>query len=198
MLKVGLTGGMGSGKSTVAKIFAVLGVPVYDADTAAKRLMVENEEVKAGIKKLFGEESYRDGILNRQHISAIAFSDPKKLTALNAIVHPATLDDARNWMASKNSNYIIKEAALIFEAGAQKDLDLVIGVSSPIDLRLARIMKRDNASREDVLARMDRQMEESLKMKLCDFVMVNDEVQPLLAQVLALHEKLNSGNLQRP
>ncbi len=189
MLRIGLTGGIGSGKSTVAAVFEVLGIPVYYADDAAKRLMNEAPSLKAAITKAFGEESYLDGKLNRTFLASVVFKDKNKSSLLNSIVHPATLADAASWMKAQKSPYCIKEAALIFESGSQAGLDLVIGVSAPLSLRVQRVMHRDHISREDVLARIDKQLDESMKMKLCDFVIRNDEQELLIPQVLALHGK---------
>jgi len=191
-LKVGLTGGIGSGKTTVAKIFSTLGIPVFDADTAAKNIMNESEELKQKIVEAFGEAAYSNGILNRKYISGIVFNDPLKLEQLNAIVHPVTISMAETWFAKQRTHYVIKEAALMFEAGASAGLDFIIGVSAPQHLRIQRTMQRDKVTREEVLARMNRQIDETMKMKLCDFVLINDEQQLLVPQVVALHEKLLS------
>jgi len=189
MLRIGLTGGIGSGKSTVAGIFSVLGIPVYNSDDVAKKLMVEDEELKNNIIKSFGEESYINGELNRKYLSAQVFNDSKKIELLNSIVHPATIRDAEKWNEKQTSPYIIKEAALIFESNSNQFLDYVIGVQSPRELRIDRAMKRDNISREEVEARMKLQMDEEEKMRLCDLIIVNDENEMLIPQVLLLHEK---------
>lgn len=190
VLKVGLTGGIGSGKSTVAKIFEVLGIPVYYADAGAKRLMNEDAELISSISKKFGEQAYINKVLNRKYISSIVFSDPVKLEQLNAIVHPATKKDSENWMNRQTTPYAIHEAALIFEAKVSDRLDYVIGVSSPQESRIKRAMGRDDVSQEEVLRRMNKQLDEEIKMKKCDFVLINDEKQLLIPQVLELHEKL--------
>ncbi len=194
MLRIGLTGGIGSGKSTVARIFNVLGIPVYSSDDASKRLMVEDENLKNRIIEKFGNESYLNGILNRKYLSAVVFSDQKKIKLLNSLVHPATIHDAELWMKKQNAPYIIKEAALIFESGSNKLLDFVIGVQSPAVLRIERAMKRDNLSREQIEARMKLQMDEDEKMQKCDFVIVNDEQQMIIRQVLLLHERFLKAN----
>lgn len=190
MLKIGITGGIGSGKSTVARLFKVLGIPVYAADDAAKRLMNEDAALVNQVKTLFGEEAYTNGLLNRKYIAAIVFADAEKLAQLNAAVHPVTLRDADEWMQKQTAPYAIKEAAVMFESGAHEHLDYVIGVSAPAPLRILRAMNRDNISREEVMARMDRQMAETIKMRLCDFIIYNDEQQLVIPQVLALHQKL--------
>jgi len=190
MLKIGLTGGIGSGKTTVAKVFEVLGIPVYYADDRAKQLMNEDAELKEQIKKHFGEAVYTGGELNRKILADMVFADPEKLQLLNSLVHPATLKDAEAWMQTHNTPYCIKETALIFESGAHQHLDYVIGVTAPAPLRILRTMHRDGLSREEVVARMDKQLDDVIKMKLCDFVINNDEQEMLLPQVLALHQKL--------
>lgn len=189
-VKIGLTGGIGSGKSTVARIFEVLGIPVYYADDAAKRLMNEDQDLKNAIINEFGKESYKDGMLDRSFLASRVFENKEKLALLNALTHPATLRDAGRWMKEQKTPYAIKEAALIFESGSDKQLDYVIGVHSPEDLRINRTMTRDSINREEVQRRMDNQMDETEKMKLCDFVIHNDEEHPILPQVLALHRQL--------
>jgi dephospho-CoA kinase len=190
MLKVGLTGGIGSGKSTVAKIFQTLGIPVFDADAVAKSIMHTNTLVKAGVIEAFGEAAYRDGELNRKFIADIVFKDPFQLEILNSIVHPATMQAAEEWFQQQEAPYVIKEAALLFEAGSAAGLDLIIGVTAPQHVRIHRVMQRDGVGRQEVLTRMGRQIEDTIKMRLCDVVIKNDGVQALLPQVLALHEDL--------
>jgi len=190
VLKIGLTGGLGSGKSTIAKIFEVLGIPVYYADTEAKRIMNEDPQLKATIIKHFGSESYIQNQLNRTYLSSIVFNNKEKLSLLNSLVHPATIRDSKNWIDKQTTTYAIKEAALIFESGTQEYLDYVIGVSAPEQLRIQRAMLRDQLSRDQVLQRMSKQIEEVIKMHLCDFVIYNDELKPVIPQVLELHKKL--------
>ncbi len=190
MLKIGLTGGIGSGKTTVSQIFEVLGVPVYYADDAAKKLMNEDEELKQQIIKNFGEESYVNGLLNRTFLAKTVFSNPEKTVLINSLIHPATIADAEKWMNMQSTPYAIKEAALIFEAGAEKKLDLVIGVYAPEELRIKRVMARNNISEEAVRLRIQKQMQEEIKMSLCDTVMINDETQLLIPQVVTFHENL--------
>lgn len=196
-LRVGLTGGIGSGKSTVAQVFETIGIPVYYADNEAKRLMNENKDLKEAIIKIFGSDAYSNNQLNKKHVGAIAFSDHKKLEQLNAVVHPATKKDGEAWMQLQTTPYAIHEAALIFEAGVNERLDFVIGVSAPQELRIKRAMKRDNASFEDVMKRINRQQNEEEKIKQCDFILINDEQQLVIPQVLALHEKLVALSKQK-
>lgn len=189
MLKVGLTGGIGSGKSTIAKIFEVLGIPVYYADDATKRIMNSDEELKASLIKNFGKETYKDGLLDRAWLASVVFADSKKLELLNSLTHPATIRDASRWMEKQASPYIIKEAALLFESGANKQLDHIIGVYAPQDIRVKRVMARDHITGEEVLKRLNKQMDEDEKMKLCDSIIVNDEQQMVTPQVMEIHKK---------
>jgi dephospho-CoA kinase len=192
VLKIGLTGGIGSGKTTAAKIFELLGIPVYYADEAARRLMNTDKSLIAQIVNHFGEESYLNGELNRKYIASQVFNDHFKLDLLNAITHPATINNAKEWMAKQTAPYAIKEAALIFEAGSAEGLDYIVGVYAPQALRIKRVMDRDHATRNEIIKRMNRQVNEEMKMKLCDFIIYNDEQQLMIPQVIALHKKLLS------
>jgi dephospho-CoA kinase len=189
-LKIGLTGGIGSGKTTVAKIFELLRVPVYYADTASKRLYHTNEALMAELKEQFGDDIYTGGQLNRSKLAAIVFQDKKKLDLLNNLVHPLTINDAEAWMKKQTAPYLVKEAALLFESGSVAGLDYVIGVYAPPHLRIKRVVDRDGTTRDEVLSRMEKQIEETIKMKLCDFVINNDEQSLIIPQVLALHHQL--------
>lgn len=190
MLKVGITGGIGSGKSTVAKIFEVLGIPVYYADIAAKQLMHEDEALKQLLREHFGEAIYKDGKLDRSLLSSLVFNNKEKLELLNSLIHPATINAGLRWMEAQTTPYAIKEAALIFESGSQEHLDFVIGVYAPVALRIQRVMERDKITREEVQRRMQYQINEEMKMKLCNAVIVNDEQEMVIPQVLELHKKL--------
>ena len=188
--KVGITGGIGSGKSTVAHVFSTLGVPVYYADDAAKHIMNVDPAVKEAITALFGEEVYEGGTLQRKALSAKVFNDKDKLAQLNAIVHPATIRFGNEWLERQTYPYAIKEAALLFETGTAAQLDFIIGVYAPDTLRIRRVMERDGVSRELVKQRMEKQIQEQIKMRLCDTVIVNNDQEMVIPQVLALHEQL--------
>jgi len=203
MLRIGLTGGIGSGKTTVAKIFQVLGIPVYYADDVAKKLMNTDASLKEAIIKHFGAQAYRNGELDRKYMASVVFNDTAKLKLLNSLTHPATIRDAEEWMrqlaesGGQNAPYIIKEAALLFESGANKSVDKVIGVYAPRPLRIKRVMKRDGVTEEEVIKRISRQMDEEEKMKCCDYVITNNEEQLLLPQVMELHNKFSTGIIRR-
>lgn len=218
MLSVGLTGGIGSGKSTVAGIFGVLGIPVSNADQVARAIMNEDPALRRQIIQHFGEEAYlegsfghgederghgekaaredegvdRGGALNRSFLAAQVFHDPEKLALLNSLVHPATIRAGEEWLARQSAHtpYAIREAALIFESRSSQSLDFVIGVYAPATLRIHRTMQRDKITREEVLQRMKNQIDEDIKMRLCDAVIYNDDQQAVLPQVLELHKKL--------
>lgn len=191
MLSIGLTGGIGSGKSVVAKIFAGLGIPVLDTDALAKKIMQEDPEVKARIIEKFGSDAYQNDILNRGYIANIVFKDPFQLQVLNTIVHPATIAAGKAWAEQQHATYTIKEAALFFESGSAEGMDKIIGVYAPDALRIQRVMQRDGLPRNEVINRMGNQISQSVKMKLCDYVVINDEQTLLIPQILKIHEELS-------
>lgn len=193
MLKIGITGGIGSGKSTVCNIFESLGVPVYYADDRAKWLTENDPEIVRAIKALFSEDIFRDGHLDRKKVSSIVFSDKNKLQQLNAIIHPAVFKDAERWQkeqSEKNIPYSLKEAALLFESGSYKELDKIILVSAPLELRIERVIKRDFTSEEEVMKRIKNQMQEEEKEKMADFIINNVELEETKKSVIQLHKKL--------
>jgi dephospho-CoA kinase len=189
MLNIGLTGGIGSGKSIVAQIFRTLGIPVLDADALAKKIMQEDPLVKEQLINTFGPDSYNHEGLNRTFIANIVFKDPFQLQVLNSIVHPITIEAGKKWASQQNAPYIIKEAALFFESGSAEGMDIIVGVYAPDALRIQRVMNRDQISREEVVNRMNHQISQSIKMKLCDEVIVNDEQSLLIPQVMKLHSE---------
>jgi len=192
MLRVGITGGIGSGKSVVCQVFKTLGIPIFDADAAARYLMENDSTLVQSIQWLLGDDVYDNGKLNRKKVSTIIFNDPEKLQKLNEIVHPATIGYSLIWMEKQSAPYIIKEAAIFFESGSNLEIDVMIGVYAPQELRIQRAINRSSMSREQVLTVVARQMDEDEKMKRCDYIITNDEVTPVLPQVLELHKKLLS------
>jgi dephospho-CoA kinase len=190
VLKIGLTGGIGSGKSTVAQIFAQLGVPILYADQLAKNIMQHDENVQQQIIAAFGINAYTNNLPNKDFIAGIVFKDPFQLSVLNSIVHPATIAASIEWASKQQAPYVLKEAALFFESGSAEGLDGIIGVYAPTALRIQRVMSRDGSNREQVIERMNQQIDDHLKMKLCDWVITNNEQELLIPQVIQLHEEL--------
>ena len=188
MLKIGLTGGIGSGKSTIAEIFRVLGIPIYNADQAAKKLMSQEGHLKTSIQNVFGEKAYDNGNLDKKYLADNVFNNAQNLQKLNGIVHPATLYDFKAWVKVQCAAYIIKEAALIFESGSDVFLDFIIGIRAPQSVRIQRSVKRDHLSQEDVLARIKMQISEEQKLASCTYVIRNDDFDSVIPQVLVLHE----------
>jgi dephospho-CoA kinase len=188
MLKVGITGGIGSGKSVVCQVFHTLGIPVFNADDAAKHLMESDPALISSIRRLLGDEVYDSGKLDRAKVAATVYQAPEKLQQLNALVHPATILYARAWMKNQLAPYIIKEAAIFFESNSYKEMNIMVGVYAPKELRLSRAMSRSHLSRARVLAIMDEQMDDEEKMKRCDFVVTNDGQQAILPRILQLHQ----------
>lgn len=173
MKVVGLTGGIGSGKSTVAKMFEDLGVPVYYADTEAKRLMTESHRLRKNLIDLFGDKVFDESGLNREYLAAIVFNDKEKLEALNALVHPEVEMDFHQWMKKKRTPYIIQENPLIFEKNKQQEYDAVITVASPEKLRIERVMRRDGMDYNQVRARIANQLNQDIKVKNATYVIEN-------------------------
>ena len=190
MLKVGITGGIGSGKTIVCRIFELFGIPVFYADDAARILIDTDPVLMQAIRQLFGNDIYTATGLDRKKVSAIVFNDPAKLEQLNALTHPATIKNADEWMTSRKAPYAIKEAAIFFESGSHTHMDVMIGVDAPEEIRIQRAIQRSNISREEVLKRIARQMDNDEKMRRCDHVIINDGVRALIPQVASLHETL--------
>lgn len=192
MIQIGITGGIGTGKSTVCKIFEVLKIPIYYADDRAKWLMEHHDRLKTSLSEAFGAEVYTpEGRLNRGYLSKIVFQNAEKLAVLNGIVHPIVFEDGLEWaqmQMDKNIPYTLKEAALLFESGSYKWLDKIIVVTAPLELRIDRVVQRDKISRAEVLDRVARQMPEEEKLARADFVIHNDGSQSLIQQVLAIHK----------
>ncbi len=190
MLKVGITGGIGSGKSTISKIFELLGIPVFYADDHAKKVMTEDPILMDAIKSTFGNEAYfDDGSLNRKYIAHIVFNDANQLAKLNAIVHPATFRAFDIWAAQiKTPSYILKEAALLFESNAHLMCDKTIMVYAPLQMRISRVIARDGITKAEVESRNSKQFDDELKLKMADYVINNDDTELVIPKILALHE----------
>lgn len=187
MLQVGITGGIGSGKSIVCQVFKTLGIPVFNADEAAQYLMQNDTTLMQRIQLLLGDDVYLKGKLQKEKVSDAIFNDPEKLRQLNEIVHPATISYARNWMEQQKAPYLIKEAAIFFESGSYKDMNIMVGVYAPKELRIQRAMSRGNLPLEKVTNIMAKQMDEDEKMKRCDHIIINDGISAIIPQVLELH-----------
>lgn len=193
MKTIGLTGGIGSGKSSVARVFSSLGVPVFYADVSGKKVLESDAEVVNAVTKLIGEQAYNEnGAANRAHIASIVFNDQSKLEALNAIIHPAVGRDFLQWKSQQKATYCLREAAILFESGSHKDCDAVICVSAAKDIRVKRVMDRDGVSSAEVEARMAKQMPQAEKEKLADFVIQNNGNESLISQVIKIHMALNT------
>ena len=188
MKVIGLTGGIGSGKTTVAKMFITLGVPVYIADDEGKRLMNNDPKVKEQIIALFGREAYTNTGLNRKLIASKVFQNKDLLEKLNAVVHPAVANDFEIWRKKQQVPYVIYEAAILFEKGGYKKCDFNILVTAPVDLRVERIKLRDNSSLEEIQARMDNQWTDKEKAKLADFIIENIDISKTKQDVLQIHQ----------
>ncbi len=192
MLKVGITGGIGSGKSTVCRIFEALQIPIYYADDRAKWIIGNDLEVRTQIISAFGEEAFNESGLNRAFLAKIVFSDPAKTAKINSIVHPAVGKDFANWVDSKkHAKYVMKEAALMFESSSYKTLDKVICVSASTEIRISRTLNRDShRSRQDILNIMSKQLPEEEKKERSDFTINNNGTELIIPQVMEIHSRL--------
>lgn len=189
MQKIGVTGGIGSGKTLVCRIFNVLGIPVFNADKEAKRLMTANQALVTSIRTAFGEQAYSaDGELNNTYLANTVFNDKAALDKLNALVHPVVIRAGEDWANAQHTPYTIKEAALLFESGSYKNNDYNILVTAPAALRIKRVMVRDGVTASQVQRRMDNQWSDDEKAARADFTIINDGVQALIPQVLKLHQ----------
>lgn len=190
MMVVGLTGGIGSGKSTIAKEFATLGISVFNSDEQAKVLIANNAQVKKRIIAAFGEEAYQNGEYNRTYIAQIVFNNSEKLTILNGIVHPALAEYFKQWTKKQTSSYVLKEAAILFESGNYKDCDYIITVTAPEEVRIARVMARDHCTEAQVRARMAQQWSDAQRIALSNAVIENIDLESAKEQVKRIHFQL--------
>lgn len=190
---LGLTGGIGSGKTTVAALFHELGVPVYNADDEAKKLMNESSKIRTKLIELFGANAYSDGLLNRPYIAQLVFKDKEKLTALNQVVHPEVAAHYAAWLSRQTHPYVLKEVAILFELGAEDQFDYILTVTAPKQMRLERVMQRDDKSADEVLSIINNQWDEDKKIQKSDFVIHNIDVRQTKIEV----EKINNEILKK-
>ncbi len=196
MIVVGLTGGIGSGKSTIARLFEALGIPVYIADIQAKRLMNSSKAIRRELIKLFGDDAYIDNDLNRAYIASKIFKDDSLLTQMNAIIHPEVGLDFKRWLKKQHSKYVIKEAAIIFEQQMESQYDYIITVTANTQDKIDRVIKRDGTTKDKVIAIMNHQISDEEKIKKSHFVIVNDHIEDAQKQVLKIHEKLLQNSIK--
>lgn len=187
---LGLTGGIGSGKTTVAALFHELGVPVYNADDEAKKLMNESPKIRTQLIELFGANAYNDELLNRSYIAQLVFKDKEKLSALNQVVHPEVAANYTAWLSKQTHPYVLKEVAILFELGAENQFDFILTVTAPKQSRIDRVMQRDAKTAEEVLSIMKNQWDEALKIKKSDFVIHNIDPQLTAKEVEEIHVKI--------
>ena len=191
MYKVGITGGIGSGKSTVCAILAEFGVAVYDSDSRAKRLMNEDNTLRERLVERFGSEVYCAEGLNRRYLAERVFGNPEELKALNAIVHPAVMDDFDRWALEQEGSYVVLESAILFEASLDRRVDVSVAVMAPEELRIERAMQRDGAQREQIVARMNNQISDQERVERAKYTIVNIDIDNLRSDVEQLHRRLN-------
>jgi dephospho-CoA kinase len=194
MLKAGLTGGIGSGKSIVCKVFSTLGVPVYQADLAAKRLYDTDDRLRNGVKQLFGEQLYASGILDRRKLASIIFSDAENLRKINELVHPAVKRDFSKYISSLSAAipYVIHEAAILYEAKTENMFDVIINVWAPENLKIERVLSREHTTEQHVRKRIAAQWPDKLKIELSDYNIINDDKTPVIPQILRIHNQLTA------
>ncbi len=194
MKKIGITGGIGSGKSCVSRIIKSMGFPVYHSDESAKLLMESNQEIKEGLLLLFGESIYEKGELNKKKLAELIFESPELREKVNALVHPIVRADFAQWASNQSKEIVFNEAAILFETGANTNFDATILVIAPEAIRIDRVMKRENCSRELVLKRIHSQWSDEQKSSLATYQIINDSVSPLLIQVEKVLEKISALN----
>ena len=192
MKKIGITGGIGSGKTYVASVFQSLGIPIFNADIQAKKIMISSRKLTKLLKEEFGNDIYKDSDLNKEKLASIIFSNSDKLQKLNSLVHPIVKEEFNNWCKKQTSPYVIKEAAILFENNSHIGLDAVICVSAPLDLRMRRLLNRDDYSKKEIKKRIENQISQEEKEKRSDYIIVNNEKDLLLPQIIKIHKVLLS------
>ena len=188
--KLGVTGGIGSGKTSVCRVFSVLSVPVFSADREAQDIMENDEVIKSKINYISGKDLYADGSLNRMELAKIIFNDRALLDKVNLLVHPAVFDRFRKWVKDQTAPYIIMEAAILFESGGSKFVDKVATVVAPVEQRIGRVIARNKLSRDQVMERMRNQMDDEMRIKLSDYIINNSENDMIIPSVLSIHEDI--------
>jgi dephospho-CoA kinase len=191
-LLVGITGGIGSGKSLICSVFRILGIPVFEADKAAREITGQNPDVKKELSAYFGPDIYKmeDGSLNRKKLASLIFNNPESLSYVNRLVHPLVKENFDRWVREQKAAYILQEAAILFESGFYRFMDLNILITAPVELRVRRVMERDHTTREQIMERMKNQWNDEEKSRFADFVIINDEVHPVIDQVLNIDKKI--------
>jgi dephospho-CoA kinase len=189
-MKLGVTGGIGSGKTSVCRVFNVLGIPVFSADPEAQKIMNRDDKIINEINKIAGRNLYKDGFLNRMELASLIFNDPHLLSEVNALVHPVVFANFERWEAEQTSPYSIMEAAILFESGASKLVDRIVTVVAPMEERLARVIRGNKLSREQILERIKNQMDDESRIKLSDYVIRNSENDMIIPAILKIHEDL--------
>ena len=192
MKKIGITGGIGSGKTYVASVFQSLGIPIFNADIQAKKIMTSSEKLIKLAKEEFGNDIYKGSDLNKEKLASIVFSNSDKLQKLNSLVHPIVKEEFNNWCKKQTSPYVIKEAAILFESNSHIGLDAVICVSAPLELRIERLLNRDDYSEKEIKKRIENQISQEEKEKLSDYIIVNDEKELLLPKIIKIYKELLS------
>lgn len=192
MIKVGLTGGIGSGKTTVARVFEVLGVPVYYADKEAKRLMIENSDLRIAIQQEFGKATYNTEGIDREYLAKIVFKDARALAKLNSLVHPVVRQDFKEWAVFQKVPYVIQESAILFETGLYLSFDKIISVLSPMEERLVHLLLRDKSSKEQIQARMNAQVSDKIRQEKSDYILQNSQEDLLLPQIIKIDRELRT------
>lgn len=189
-MKLGITGGIGSGKTSVCRVFNILGIPVFSADPEAQRIMNSDKGIIDGINKIAGKNLYPDGALDRMELASLIFNDPERLRKVNSIVHPVVFDNFIRWSEEQKTPYVIMEAAILFESGASNLVDRVATIYAPVEERIARVTRRNQLTREQVLERIKNQMDDKTRIKMSDYKINNSENEMIIPVILKIHEDL--------
>lgn len=189
-MKLGITGGIGSGKTCVCRVFNILGIPVFSADPEAQYIMHNDEKIIEGINKIAGKNLYHDGTLDKMELASIIFNDPEILKRVNALVHPVVFGNFLKWTDSQSSPYVIMEAAILFESGASKLVDRIATVYAPVEERIQRVTRRNRLTRQQVMERIRNQMDDETRIRMSDYIINNSENEMIIPVILKIHEDL--------